>query len=81
MSCSKGSLIVDHTVQTNTESTAKVVTAANDLVNGASSVTIGAESVSAISANITTSGNNKGTMNSRLNIKSYIRKRYSKQLV
>jgi len=81
MSCSKGSLIVDHTVQTNTESTAKVVTAANDLVNGASDVTINTTAVSALSANITTSGNNKGTMNSRMNVKSYIGKRYSERLV
>jgi len=71
MSCRKGSLIVDHTVQTNTESTAKVLAAANDLVNAASNVTIGGESVSAISANVSTSAGTKGTISSRMNVKSY----------
>jgi len=73
-------LIVDHTVQTNTESTAKVLIATYDLVKNASTVTIGTESVSALSANIT-SGNNKGTINFRMKVKSYIGKRYSERLV
>ena len=81
MSCRKGSLIVDHTVQTKTESTGKVLTAANDLVNGASNVTIGTESVSAISSNVTTSSGTTGTINFRMNVKSYIGKRYSERLI
>ena len=81
MSCRQGSLIVDHKVQTNTESTGKVVTAANNLVNGNSTVTIGNISVSALSANITASGSDKGKIKSRMNVKSYIGKRYSERLV
>ena len=81
MSCRQGSLIIDHTVQTKTESTGKVLTAANDLVNGASNVTIGTESVSAISSNVSTSAGTKGKINSRMNVKSDIGKRYSERLV
>ena len=55
---SKGSLIIDHEVQTNTESTGKVVTAADNLVNGPSMVTIRNTPVSALSANMSTSGSN-----------------------
>lgn len=55
---SKGSLIVDHTVQTRTDSTATVVTSANSLVSGTTTFTMGTEQVSAISANITY-GNNE----------------------
>ena len=81
MSCRKGSLIIDHEVQTNTESTAKVVTAADNLVNGPSMVTIRNTPVSALSANISTSGSEKGKIKSRMNVKSYIGKRYSERLV
>ena len=81
MSCRKGSLIVVHKVQTNTESTAKVVTAVDNLVNGPAMVTINNTSVSAISANIATSGSNTGKIKSRMNVKSYIGKRYSERLV
>ena len=80
MSCRKGSLIVDHEVQTNTESTGKVVTAAVNLVNGSSTVTIGNTTVSALSVNISTSGGEKGKIKSRMNVKSYIGKRYSERL-
>lgn len=71
MSCSKGSLIVDHTVQTRTDSTATVVTSANSLVSGTTTFTMGTEQVSAISANITY-GNNEGIIHSRMKVKSYI---------
>ena len=81
MSCRKGSLIVDHEVQTNTESTGKVVTAAVKLVNGSSTVTIRNTPVSALSVNISTSGSEKGKIKSRMNVKSYIGKRYSERLV
>ena len=81
MSCRKGSLIVDHEVQTNTESTGKVVTAAVNLVNGSSTVTIRNTTVSALSVNISTSGGEKGKIKSRMNVKSYIGKRYSERLV
>jgi hypothetical protein len=81
MSCRQGSLIVDHKVQTNTESTAKVVTAANNLVNGLSKVKINNTLVSALSVNISTSGSNTGKIKSRMNVKSYIGKRYSERLV
>ena len=74
-------MIVDHNVQTNTESTAKVVTAADNLVNGQSMVTINNTLVTALSANITTSGSNTGKIKSRMNVKSYIGKRYSERLV